>query len=71
VSKRASARKLRAAIVGSNQTVQRGLEQLVATTGANEVIVVTDTYDPEARLDSYRRVAQIAQRIETKADAVA
>ena len=63
--------KLRAAIVGSNQTVQRGLEQLVATTGANEVIVVTDTYDPEARLDSYRRVAQIAQRIETKADAVA
>ncbi len=63
--------KLRAAVIGSDQTVQQGLEQLVAATGANEVIVVTDTYEPEARLDSYRRVAQIAQRIETKASAAA
>lgn len=56
--------RLRAAVVGSEQTVERGLRQLVSTTGADEVIVVTDTWDPEARLDSYRRVARIAARIQ-------
>ncbi len=59
--------KLRAAIVGSENTVQTGLERLVAATGANEVIAVTDTWDHEARLDSYRRLAEIAGRIEMKA----
>jgi luciferase family oxidoreductase group 1 len=58
--------KLRAAIVGSESTVKTGLERLIAATGADEVIVVTDTYDAEARLESYRRVAQIADRIETR-----
>src|SRR5580658_4156237 len=37
--------KLRAAIVGSSATVQAGIEELVTATGANELIVVTDTYD--------------------------
>jgi luciferase family oxidoreductase group 1 len=58
--------KLRRAIVGSESSVQLELERLVASTGANEVIVVTDTWDPAARLDSYRRVAGIAGRIETQ-----
>jgi luciferase family oxidoreductase group 1 len=62
--------KLRAAIVGSDSTVQTGLERLVAATSADEVIVVTDTWDPEARLDSYRRVAEVAGKVETKAPAV-
>ncbi len=57
--------RLRAAIVGSQTTVQRGLERLVATTGADEVIVFTDTWDHAARLDSYRRVAEVALKIET------
>jgi luciferase family oxidoreductase group 1 len=61
--------KLRAAIVGSKNTVQAGLERLVATTGADEAIVVTDTWDHEARLDSYRRVAKVSGRIEMKAPA--
>jgi luciferase family oxidoreductase group 1 len=63
--------KLRAAIVGSEKTVQAGLEQLVAVTGADEAIVVTDTWDHEARLDSYRRLADVAGKIETKAPAIA
>jgi len=63
--------KLRAAIVGSKNTVQAGLERLVAVTGANEVIVVTDTWDHDARLDSYRRLADVSGRIEMKAPAVA
>ncbi len=62
--------KLRAAIVGSESTVQSGLERLVAATGANEVIAVTDTWDHETRLDSYRRLTEVAGRIETKTPAV-
>jgi luciferase family oxidoreductase group 1 len=52
--------KLAAAIVGSDWTVKAGLEKLVRQTGADEVIVVTDTYEPADRLESYRRVAEIA-----------
>ncbi|MGD0737483.1 MAG: LLM class flavin-dependent oxidoreductase [Terracidiphilus sp.] len=55
--------KLGAAIVGSDATVKAGLERLVADTEANEVIVVTDTYAHEDRLESYRRVAGIAGAI--------
>src|SRR5271170_492158 len=49
--------KLRAAIVGSDRTVKAGLKNLVRGTGADEVIVVTDTYEHERRLESYQRVA--------------
>ncbi|HEX7730568.1 MAG TPA: LLM class flavin-dependent oxidoreductase, partial [Terracidiphilus sp.] len=45
--------KLTAAIVGSEETVQQGLERLIASTSANEVIAVTDTWDHAARLESY------------------
>jgi len=53
--------KLGAAIVGSDATVKAGLEKLVQSTGADEVIVVTDTYEHDDRLDSYRRVANVAK----------
>ena len=62
--------KLRAAIVGSNETVQKGLESLVVRTGADEIIVVTDTWDHADRLDSYRRVAEVAAQIEMPAAAL-
>jgi luciferase family oxidoreductase group 1 len=58
--------RLGAAIVGSDATVKRGLEKLVGDTGANEVIVVTDTYEHVDRLESYRRVAGVAATIEVK-----
>jgi alkanesulfonate monooxygenase SsuD/methylene tetrahydromethanopterin reductase-like flavin-dependent oxidoreductase (luciferase family) len=58
--------RLRAAIVGSNATVKPGLEKLVGETGADEVIVVTDTYEHEDRVQSYRRVTAIAATIEAK-----
>jgi luciferase family oxidoreductase group 1 len=51
--------KLASAIVGSDATVRAGLERLAAETGATEVIAVTDTYDPEARIESYRRLAEL------------
>jgi luciferase family oxidoreductase group 1 len=56
--------RLGAAIVGSNATVKAGLRKLVSETGAEEVIVVTDTYEPADRLQSYQRVADIASAIE-------
>ncbi len=56
--------RLRAAIVGSESTVEAGLRRLLAATGADEVIAVTDTWDPAARLASYERLAQVAQSID-------
>jgi luciferase family oxidoreductase group 1 len=56
--------KLGAAIVGSENTVKVGLEKLVAGTGADEIITVTDTWDHQARLDSYGRLAAVAASVE-------
>jgi len=49
--------------VGSDRTVKAGLEKLVTDTGANEVIVVSDTYEHADRLQSYQRVAGVAKTI--------
>jgi luciferase family oxidoreductase group 1 len=56
--------RLGAAIVGSDATVKAGLQKLVNDTAADEVIVVTDTYEHADRLESYRRVAAIAKTIQ-------
>jgi luciferase family oxidoreductase group 1 len=58
--------KLGAAIVGSDATVSAGIRKLVEDTGADEVIVVTDTFEHADRLQSYERVASIANTIEVK-----
>ncbi len=62
--------KLGAAIVGSSDTVKAGLQRLIAETLADEVIVVTDTYGHEERLESYARVAHVAATIEAVASRV-
>jgi luciferase family oxidoreductase group 1 len=58
--------RLGAAIVGSDATVRAGLQKLVNDTAADEVIVVTDTYEHADRLESYRRVAATARTIQMK-----
>jgi luciferase family oxidoreductase group 1 len=58
--------RLRAAIVGSEATVAAGLQKLVGDTGADEVIVVTDTFEHAARLQSYQRVAHVAASVEPR-----
>jgi alkanesulfonate monooxygenase SsuD/methylene tetrahydromethanopterin reductase-like flavin-dependent oxidoreductase (luciferase family) len=55
--------KLSAAIVGSDTTVKAGLETLVSETAADEVIVVTDTYEHADRLRSYERLAEVAKQL--------
>jgi luciferase family oxidoreductase group 1 len=59
--------KLGAAIVGSDATVSAGIRKLVEDIGADEVIVVTDTFEHADRLQSYERVAGIANTIEVNA----
>jgi alkanesulfonate monooxygenase SsuD/methylene tetrahydromethanopterin reductase-like flavin-dependent oxidoreductase (luciferase family) len=49
----------RRAVVGSPSTVRAGLEEVVAAYQANEAMVVTITYDHEARRRSYELVADV------------
>ena len=58
--------KLNAAIVGSEDTVRVGLDRLVRETGANELIIVSDAYEHSDRLESYRRVAAIAETMDAR-----
>ena len=58
--------KLGAAIIGSDTTVKAGIERLITDTGADELIVVTDTYEHADRLQSYQRVAALANTIEVE-----
>jgi len=53
-------RKLARSIVGAPDTVRAGLDALVAETGADELIVVSDVYDHAARLNSFRLIAESA-----------
>jgi luciferase family oxidoreductase group 1 len=63
--------RLSSAIVGSNATARAGLEKLVRDTGAAEAIIVTDTFTHEDRLESYRRVAEVAAGVRTDAPTTA
>jgi len=49
----------REAIVGGPQTVRRGLESVIARTGADELIVAAQIYDHAARLRSYEILAEV------------
>jgi alkanesulfonate monooxygenase SsuD/methylene tetrahydromethanopterin reductase-like flavin-dependent oxidoreductase (luciferase family) len=44
-------------IVGSPDTVRAGLGALLAETGADELMVVSDVYDHGARLHSFELIA--------------
>jgi luciferase family oxidoreductase group 1 len=48
--------------VGSPETVRRGVEAFVARTGADELIVTSQIYEPAARLRSYEILAQVAEQ---------
>ena len=55
-------RMLARSIVGSRETVRAGIEALVAETGADELIVVSDVYDHAKRLRSLQLIAEAAGR---------
>ena len=54
-------RMLGRSIVGSPETVRTGIETLVAETGADELMVVSDVYDHATRLRSFELIAEAAR----------
>ena len=60
-----------AAVVGSADTVRRGLERFLAATKVDELILAMTVYDHAARLRSYEIVAEVAGRVITEKPEVA
>ncbi|ODN69487.1 LLM class flavin-dependent oxidoreductase [Methylobrevis pamukkalensis] len=52
---------LRFAVVGSPETVRRGLERFVETTGVDEIMVASAIFDHAARLRSYEILADVGK----------
>ena len=50
---------LRYSFVGSKETVKPQIEDFVARTGVDELMISTMIYDPQARLNSYQGLAEI------------
>lgn len=49
---------LAVSIYGSRETVRRGIDQLLERTRADELIIVSDVFDHDARLRSYELIAE-------------
>jgi luciferase family oxidoreductase group 1 len=58
---------LRYAVVGSPETVQRGLAGFIADTRADEIMVTTQMFDHAARLRSFEIVAAVRDTLEATA----
>ena len=52
--------RLATQVVGSPETVQRGITDLLEATKADELMITTMVYDPADRLSSFERVAALA-----------
>ena len=48
-------------IIGSPDTVRSGIDAIVAETGADELMIVSDVYDHAMRLRSFELIADLAQ----------
>jgi luciferase family oxidoreductase group 1 len=55
---------LAAAVIGGPQTVADGLNEIAQQTGANELIIVSDVFDPELRLRSMSIAAQCVASVQ-------
>ena len=49
---------LACSFVGTPDTVRQGLHAFIAQTGADELMIVSDVYDHQARLHSYELIAK-------------
>lgn len=67
VEKAQAMRMLQCSMVGSPDTVEKGLRQLIAETEADEIIVAAAIYDHDARVRSYEILAEVAGRINAPA----
>jgi alkanesulfonate monooxygenase SsuD/methylene tetrahydromethanopterin reductase-like flavin-dependent oxidoreductase (luciferase family) len=58
-------RMLARSIVGSAQTVRKGIAALIEETKADELIVVSDVYEHAERLRSFEVIAEAARLTRT------
>lgn len=56
-----ASRMLKHSIIGSSETVRRGLEEFVALTKADELMIATSLYDQASRTRSYEIVADVTR----------
>lgn len=54
-----AAAMLDVAIIGSRDTVRRGIDRLLERTQADELMIVSDMYDPEKRRRSFEIIAEV------------
>lgn len=54
-----AAAMLDVALIGSRDTVRRGIDKLLARTQADELMIVSDMYDPEKRRRSFEIIAEV------------
>lgn len=45
-------------VTGSPQTVREKLDVLIQSTGADELIITSDTFDPQDRMKSFALIAE-------------
>jgi luciferase family oxidoreductase group 1 len=60
-------RMLACSIIGSRATVQAGMDEFLAKTGADELMIVSDVYEHPARLRSLEIIAQAQQGLKSAA----
>lgn len=53
------AQMLGGSVVGNPETVRRGLQDMATRTGADELMVVSDMFDPDKRLRSFQIIAEV------------
>ncbi|WP_458118609.1 LLM class flavin-dependent oxidoreductase [Paenibacillus sp. Z6-24] len=53
-------KQLRSTIKGGPETIKKGLQQYIADTGVNELIITSMIYDHKARLHSYEIISEAA-----------
>ena len=70
VEKAQVTRMLARSIVGSSETVRARMEALIAETGADELIVVSDVYDHALRLRSIELIAEAAGLASSRPQAI-
>ncbi len=58
MEKAQTGRMLARSIIGSRDTVAAGIEALIAETGADELMIVSDVYDHRQRLRSFELIAE-------------
>ncbi len=46
-------------IIGDRETVKRGVDALLARTNADELMIVSDMYDPDKRLRSFEIISEV------------